>query len=96
MTSTPEADWVARHVSALAGAGGSVPAGGERRSEVFAAWRQFFEALAEARPLVLVFEDLHWADDGLLDFIDYLTGLRPSPPSRVFWLMLGMGAPVGA
>jgi predicted ATPase len=72
MTSTPEADWVARHVSALAGAGGSVPTGGERRSEAFAAWRQFFEALAGQRPLVLVFEDLHWADDGLLDFVDYL------------------------
>ena len=39
---------------------------------MFAAWRQFVEALAEARPLVLVFEDLHWADDGLLDFADYL------------------------
>ncbi|MBA3402217.1 MAG: tetratricopeptide repeat protein, partial [Actinobacteria bacterium] len=33
---------------------------------------RFFEALAEERPLVLVFEDLHWADDALLDFVDYL------------------------
>src|SRR5262249_26038895 len=53
--------------------GGIVPAGGDR-SEVFAAWRQFVEALAERRPLVLVFEDLHWADEGLLDFVDYLAG----------------------
>ena len=69
---TPEAEWVGRHLGALAGlGGGGVPAGGDR-SEVFAAWRQFVEALAEARPLVLVFEDLHWADDGLLDFVDYL------------------------
>ena len=45
---------------------------GERRDEAFAAWRRFFEALAERRPLVLVFEDLHWADDGLLDFVDQL------------------------
>jgi class 3 adenylate cyclase len=68
----PEAGWVARHLGALAGlGGGDVPAGGDR-SEAFAAWRQFVEALAEARPLVLVFEDLHWADDGLLDFVDYL------------------------
>jgi tetratricopeptide (TPR) repeat protein len=37
-----------------------------------AAWRRFFEALAEWRPLVLVFEDLHWADDSLLDFVDGL------------------------
>ena len=67
-----EAEWVRRQLGALAGVGdGDVPAGGDR-SEVFAAWRQFFEALAEQRPLVLVFEDLHWADDGLLDFVDYL------------------------
>ena len=45
---------------------------GDRRGEAFAAWRRFFEALAEQRPLVLVFEDLHWADDGLLDFVDHL------------------------
>ena len=42
------------------------------RSERFAAWRGFFEALAEQRPTVLVFEDLHWADDDLLDFVDHL------------------------
>jgi class 3 adenylate cyclase/tetratricopeptide (TPR) repeat protein len=42
------------------------------RSERFAAWRTFFEALAEQRPTVLVFEDLHWADEDLLDFVDHL------------------------
>src|SRR5205823_14021899 len=40
--------------------------------EAFAAWRRFFEALAEQHPLVLVFEDIQWADDGLLDFIEHL------------------------
>ena len=44
----------------------------ESRVEAFAAWRRFFEGIAEDRPLVLVFEDLHWADDGLLDFVDHL------------------------
>jgi len=68
-----EAGWVRRQLGALVGLGGvSVPAGGDRRAEAFAAWRYFFEALAEQGPLVLVFEDLHWADDGLLDFVDYL------------------------
>ncbi|MDQ2982245.1 MAG: hypothetical protein M3R26_07990, partial [Actinomycetota bacterium] len=38
----------------------------------FVAWRRFFEALAERHPLVLIFEDVHWADDGLLDFIEHL------------------------
>ncbi len=42
------------------------------RDETFAAWRRLFEALAESGPLVLVFEDIHWADSGLLDFIDHL------------------------
>ncbi len=68
----PDAGWVVRHLAALAGLGdGDAPLGGDR-GEVFTAWRQFLEALAEQRPLVLVFEDLHWADDGLLDFVDYL------------------------
>jgi hypothetical protein len=50
---------------------------------VFAAWRHFFEALAELRPLVLVFEDLHWADDGLLDFVDYLVDWAGNVPVLV-------------
>lgn len=43
------------------------------RAVLFAAWRGFFETLAEESPLVLVFEDLHWADDATLDFLDHLT-----------------------
>ncbi len=45
---------------------------GDSQKEAFAAWRRFFEAMAEQHSLVLVFEDLHWADDGLLDFVDHL------------------------
>ena len=79
-----EADWVRRHLGALAGVkGGEVPAGGGRRDESFAAWRYFFEATAESRPLVLVFEDLHWADDGLLDFVDYLVDWAGEVPLLV-------------
>jgi class 3 adenylate cyclase len=40
--------------------------------EHFAAWRTFFERLAQTAPVALVFEDLHWADSGLLDFIDHV------------------------
>ena len=43
----------------------------------------FLEALAEARPLVLVFEDLHWADDGLLDFVDHLADWATGVPLLV-------------
>jgi class 3 adenylate cyclase/tetratricopeptide (TPR) repeat protein len=42
------------------------------RDDLFAAWRVFFERLAAVYPVVMVFEDMQWADDSLLDFIDYL------------------------
>ena len=66
------AAWIEGHLRPLVGITGEADPGGDRRDEAFAAWRRFFEALAEHRPLVLVFEDLHWADDILLDFVDHL------------------------
>src|SRR5262245_8828307 len=42
------------------------------RQDLFAAWRIFFERLAETYPTVLAFEDLQWADASLLDFVEYL------------------------
>ncbi|MDX6509924.1 MAG: hypothetical protein QOG81_1676, partial [Gaiellaceae bacterium] len=66
-----ESQWVERHLRPLVGLG--TEAGrADDRDEAFAAWRRFFEGLAEKGPVVLVFDDLHWADDGLLDFVDYL------------------------
>jgi class 3 adenylate cyclase/tetratricopeptide (TPR) repeat protein len=67
-----DVDWALGHLRPLVGLGGDVELSADSRAEVFAAWRKFFEALAEKRPLVLVFEDLQWADDGLLDFVDHL------------------------
>ncbi|MGH3132593.1 MAG: AAA family ATPase [Gaiellaceae bacterium] len=66
-----EAAWVERHLRPLVGLGGD-DVSGDRRGEAFAAWRRFLEAVAEGGPTVLVFEDVHWADDGLLDFVDNL------------------------
>ena len=66
-----ERAWVARHLRPLLGLG-SDDLSGDTRGEAFAAWRRFIEAIAESGPTVLVFEDLHWADDGLLDFVDNL------------------------
>ncbi len=42
------------------------------QENLFSAWRIFFERLAESGPTVMVFEDVHWADSSLLDFIEYL------------------------
>jgi class 3 adenylate cyclase/tetratricopeptide (TPR) repeat protein len=42
------------------------------QQDLFGAWRLFFERLAEGYPVQLVFEDMQWADESLLDFIEYL------------------------
>ncbi len=40
--------------------------------QLFGAWRTFFERMAASDPVVMVFEDHHYADPGLLDFVDHL------------------------
>jgi class 3 adenylate cyclase/tetratricopeptide (TPR) repeat protein len=50
------------------------------REELFSAWRRFFELLAARAATVLVFEDLQWADSGLLDFIDELLARATHQP----------------
>jgi class 3 adenylate cyclase/tetratricopeptide (TPR) repeat protein len=78
-----DADWVAKHLGALVGIESEQELPADRRAEAFAAWRRFFEAVADERPLVLVFEDLHWADEGLLDFIDHLVDWAGGVPILV-------------
>jgi class 3 adenylate cyclase len=50
------------------------------RHQTFLALRDFFLALAHRRPLVLVFEDLHWADSLSLDVISLLMESLPGAP----------------
>jgi class 3 adenylate cyclase/tetratricopeptide (TPR) repeat protein len=78
-----EAAWVTNHLRPLVGLGGTVELGGDRRVEAFAAWRRFLEALAERNLTVLVVEDLHWADDTLLDFLDHLVDWATDVPLLV-------------
>jgi len=56
------------------------------REDLFSAWRLFFERLAEQGPAVLLFEDLQWADAGLLDFIEYLLQWSRNHPLYVLAL----------
>ncbi|MFI5255042.1 MAG: AAA family ATPase [Candidatus Limnocylindrales bacterium] len=60
------------------------PPGG--RDVLFAAWRTFFERIALKGTTVLVFEDLQWADDGLLDFIGHLLEWSKGAPLLVVTL----------
>jgi class 3 adenylate cyclase/tetratricopeptide (TPR) repeat protein len=57
------------------------------RADLFSGWRLFFERMAATEPVVLAFEDLQWADSGLLEFIDYL--LEWSADNPIFVLALG-------
>ena len=56
------------------------------RQDLFAAWRVFFERLAAQGPVVLVFEDLQWADVSLLDFVEHLLDWSRAHPIFVLAL----------
>ena len=53
------------------------------REELFTAWRRFLEHIAEQNPAVLVFEDLHWADDAMLEFLEHLADRVEAVPLLV-------------
>ena len=60
-----DAAWLRARLSPLVGLSGEAA----DRAQVFSAWRRVFDELATRRPLVLVFEDIHWADPALLAFL---------------------------
>jgi class 3 adenylate cyclase len=62
-----ERDWIEPALLAVLGIGSGVSP-----EQLFGAWRTFFERMSATGTVVLVFEDLHWADSGTLDFIDHL------------------------
>jgi class 3 adenylate cyclase/tetratricopeptide (TPR) repeat protein len=72
-----ERAWVEPRLAALLGL---APTPGGGTEELYAAWRTLFERLADRDPTILVFEDIHWADPGLIDFIEaLLSGSRNRP-----------------
>jgi class 3 adenylate cyclase len=64
----PDRLWLKSRLQPLVGAGGD-PASQE---ESFMAWRRCLESWADKRETVLVLEDLHWADQALLSFLEHL------------------------
>ena len=59
------------------------------RSDVFAAWRFALEKASAEQPLVLVFEDLHWSSESLLDLVDHVMQSHADAPV----LMLALSRP---
>jgi hypothetical protein len=77
-----DVEWTLSHLRPLAGVE-DVAGRSESQDEAFTAWRGFLEGIADQSPLVLVFEDLHWADEGLLDFVDHLVDWATHVPLLV-------------
>jgi class 3 adenylate cyclase/tetratricopeptide (TPR) repeat protein len=77
-------DWLFARLAPLVGLGD--PSAQVDRAESFTAWQHYFESLAAQHTLVMVFEDLHWADDALLDFIEALVAGRRGLPIMVIAL----------
>ena len=76
LTQSLDRAWLANRLRPLLG----LEATEAGREENFAAWQQFLEHLAAGGPAVLVFEDLHWADEAMLAFLDHIvTHLRQVP-----------------
>ncbi|TAK00819.1 MAG: hypothetical protein EPO36_07515 [Chloroflexota bacterium] len=73
--------WLERSLAALLGIEGATASGD--REQAFAVWRQFLEAIAVKEPLVVVFEDIHWADAALLEFVDHLVSHASGVPMLV-------------
>ncbi len=76
-----ERRWIELALLTLLGVGSGVGS-----DQLFGAWRTFFERLAASAPVVLVFEDFHFADSGLLDFVDHLMEWSRNVPIYVVTL----------
>ena len=74
-----------RHIAAIAGEGKQI------RDRAYHALARYFRLVHEqdAAPIVMVLDDLHWADDGSLDFINHLAQSCRDVPM----LLLGMTRP---
>jgi class 3 adenylate cyclase/tetratricopeptide (TPR) repeat protein len=75
-----EQEWLKNTLGPLVGAGDSA---GTSHETSFTAWQRFLEGVAAQRPLIAVFEDLHWADEQLLAFVEHLVDWSAGVPLLV-------------
>jgi class 3 adenylate cyclase/tetratricopeptide (TPR) repeat protein len=83
-----EAEWLRARLAPLLGLSEADEVAPDR-AESFTAWSRFLMAEASGAPLVLAVEDLHWADQAMLDFLDELAHVASDAPI----LMVGTARP---
>jgi class 3 adenylate cyclase len=59
------------------------------RASIFSAWRLLVEAVARQAPRIVVFEDLHWASESLLDLVEHIM----SPRTQAAVLLVALSRP---
>jgi class 3 adenylate cyclase len=74
-----DAPWLRARLAPLVG----LRAEAGDREELFTAWRRFLEELAARTPLVLIAEDLHWADPSMLAFVEHLAEWASAVPMLI-------------
>jgi class 3 adenylate cyclase len=79
VTDAADREWLVARLESLVGGDG----GAATREELFTAWRRFVEDVAATHPLVLVVEDLHWADSALVEFLEHLVDYTAGVPLLV-------------
>ena len=72
----PDHDWLVDRLRPLVG----LPSRMAEQEENFRAWALFLDGVARERPTVVFFDDLHWADDCLLAFLDHMVQNRGASP----------------
>jgi tetratricopeptide (TPR) repeat protein len=85
VTDADERAWLEPALGALLGVA-DADASAQSREQLYSAWRTFFERVAANGPVVLVFEDIQWADGGLLDFIDHMLDWSRNAPILIVTL----------
>jgi predicted ATPase/DNA-binding SARP family transcriptional activator len=72
----PDADLIAKRIAPAIG----LTDGAGSNEETFWAARKFFEALARTQPLVVVFDDVHWAEPTFLDLVEHVVDWSSDAP----------------
>ena len=75
-----------RDARLLAATIGEAGTEGADKELLFAAWRSALEATARRNPLVIVFEDLHWSSDSLLDLAEFV--MQPRGDAALLMIVL--------